>query len=63
MSKLLQLYPIHLTLCSDITRKRSERTKIIARVVLLHAIKVEYRLACLNTAPIIDLRAYVTAKT
>ena len=40
---------IHLTLCSDVG-------------MFIHAIKVKFRLACLNTARITDLRAYVTAQ-
>ena len=50
------LYPIHLTLCSDVTRAWR-----FCAGVFIHAIKVEFRLACVNTAPIIDLIAYVTA--
>ena len=59
-------YPIHLTLCSDSTRKRSKRTQLsrpwrFCDGVFIHVIKVTFRLACVNTVPITHLRAYITA--
>ena len=62
------LYPIHLTLCNDVTRKCSERTELsrawrFCVGVFIYAIKVEFQLACVNTAPITNLHGYVTAQS
>ena len=57
---------IHLTLCSDITHKSQMQWThpIIEHVapcfgVFIHAIKVKFWLAYVNTEPITDLRAYM----
>ena len=46
-------YPILLTHCSDVTRKRSQRTWLwrmwhLCVGMFIHAIKVEFRLVCVN---------------
>ena len=62
------LYPIHVTLCSDVTRKpimnalNYRACGHLCLRVYPHDQSL-ILLACVNTVPITDLRAYVTAQT
>ena len=64
ITRVFHPYSIHLTLCSDVTRKCNKRTQLLRMWhfcvgVFIHAIKVNFWLAYVNTEPITDLRAYM----